>query len=359
MAPDYVAGYFHRRARELADQGDAAAALAQVERGLTYATGAELHLLAAILAQRIERYDQMRHHVAAIAVDDSLRPEAEWLLRAHQARQRALHGQAQAQPSGGAAALLDDLLGRNQRAEAPAGSHPLQALWPALTVMALLGLIAVAYFTFGSRDNSPETAQMSTPSDAAPAAEETAASSPAETAVTPFMEANLLPTPTPTPERLAADSLEERIPEDGTRGADAAVADSGPRPVVIIAAGSFDLAGYLRKNGHPELAELGVDARLQGTTLILRGVVQLDRQRRQLLEVLTAAPGVTEVNSVDLMLLPAPTYVVQEGETLWSIVYDIYGNAERMQDLIDLNRDVMPSPELLSPGLELKVPPVQ
>jgi len=78
-----------------------------------------------------------------------------------------------------------------------------------------------------------------------------------------------------------------------------------------------------------------------------------------LLEVLTAAPGVTEVNSVDLILLPAPTYVVQEGETLWSIVYDIYGNAERMQDLIDLNRDVMPSPELLSPGLELKVPPVQ
>jgi hypothetical protein len=64
LAPEFVAGYFYQRAQTLADQGDAVAALAQVERGLTYAASAELHLLAAILAQQVERYDQMRHHVA-------------------------------------------------------------------------------------------------------------------------------------------------------------------------------------------------------------------------------------------------------------------------------------------------------
>lgn len=364
LAPEYVAAYFYERAQELANQGEVTAALAQVERGLTYAAGAELHLLAAILAQQVERYDQMRHHVAAIAVDDTLRPEAEWLLRAHQARQRALRGQAApAKQAAGAATLLDDLLGRSQGAKPATGPRPLQALWPALAVMALLGLVALAYMTWGADRRIPQTAvrpdepaltPVPAPVETPPAetGDETADETPQVDGAS--VEFDLLPTPTPTSE-LPSDI----VPENVVQVADAATADNSPRPVVIIAANVFDLAQYLRDNGYPHLTELGVDARLQGTTLILRGIVHLDLQRRQLVEAVSAAPGVSEVNTVDLMLLPAPVYVVQEGETLWSIVYDIYGNADRMQDLIDLNRDVMPSPELLSPGTELKIPPVQ
>ncbi|MCC6169345.1 MAG: LysM peptidoglycan-binding domain-containing protein [Caldilineaceae bacterium] len=344
LDPDFVASYFHSRARELADQGDATAALAQIERGLTYAAGAELHLLAAILAQQIGRYDLMRHHVAAIAVDDTLRPEAEWLLRSHQARQRALRGQPQpAGPLEGASALLDDLLGRNQDAAAPP-MRPLQALWPALAVMAILGLAALVYMAFGGADRLPQTADVSHPR---PTPQEPGAA--AGATQTPSVEPDLLPTPTLTPD----------IPNDVVQGPTAAIADSSPRPVVIIEADRFDLAGYLRRTGHPELAELGVDALLQGTTLLLRGVVQLDQQRRALLDAVATAPGVTEVNAVDLLLRPLPTYVVQEGDTLWTIMYNIYGNADRMQELIDLNLEVMPSPELLSPGMELKIPPLQ
>lgn len=364
LDPDFVASYFHHRARELADQGDATAALAQIERGLTYAASAELHLLAAILAQQIGRYDLMRHHVAAIAVDDTLRPEAEWLLRSHQARQRGLRGQPQpAGPLEGAQALLDDLLGRNQAAAAPA-TRPLQALWPALAVMAILGLAAVAYMAFGGADRLPQTADMSRPRPSATPVQQDAAAGRAGTAQPPPATLDLLPTPTPSPE-IPSDDIpnddipNDDIPNDVVQGPAAALADSSPRPVVIIEADNFDLAGYLRQTGHPELAELGVDALLQGTTLLLRGVVQLDQQRRQLLDAVATAPGVTKVNAVDLLLRPLPTYVVQEGDTLWSILYNIYGNADRMQELIDLNRDVMPSPELLSPGMELKIPPLQ
>lgn len=349
LAPEFVAGYFYQRAQMLADQGEAAAALAQVERGLTYAASAELHLLAAILAQQVERYDQMRHHVAAIAVDDTLRPEAEWLLRAHQARQRALQGRSHtATRTPGAPSLLDELLGRNEGDDAPTGGRPLQALWPALAVMALLGVVALAYVYWMGDGPLPDAAQTSRAGDpATPEGQATLTVSPVAPAAavtpesTPDTGIHLLPTPTPT-------SL-----------ADVAIAASTPRPVVIITAETFDLDRYLQENGYPHLAGLGVGARQQGTTLILRGVVQLDLQRRQLVEAASAVPGVSEVNTVDLVLMPAPTYTVQEGETLWSIIYDIYGNAEQMQDLIDLNRDVMPSPELLSPGTVLQIPPLQ
>jgi nucleoid-associated protein YgaU len=364
LDPDFVAGYFHARARELAGQGDAAAALAQIERGLTYAAGAELHLLAAILAQQIGRHDLMRHHVAAIAVDDTLRPEAEWLLRAHQARQRALSGQPQpSAPIQSAPALLDELLGRKPGEETSAGMRPLQALWPALAIVALLGLAAVAYMALGGADHTPQTAETIHAQPTAPATAQAVQpegdARPA--AQTPRVAANLLPTPTPTAFVPGETAPDERVPGDVVQGPGEPVAATAnsPRPVVIIAAGSFDLPGFLRQNGYPELAGLGVDARLQGTTLLLRGVVPLDQQRRQLLEVTGTAPGVTDINAVDLLVRPLPTYVVQDGDTLWSIMYNVYGNADRMQELIDLNRDVMPSPELLSPGVELKIPPMQ
>ena len=91
LLPETVAEYFQARANDSSERGELGAALAEAERGLTYADSSELHLLAAILSKQLGRHDKMRQHVAAIPVDDSLRGEAEWLLRSHQDRERA-HG---------------------------------------------------------------------------------------------------------------------------------------------------------------------------------------------------------------------------------------------------------------------------
>jgi hypothetical protein len=137
------------------------------------------------------------------------------------------------------------------------------------------------------------------------------------------------------------------------------LADSNPSRVVVVESTSFDIRQYLREEGFAELAELAIDARLQGETLLLQGFVHLDVQRRQLLEIASTIPGVREVSAVDLLLRPLPTYVVQTGDTLWSIVFNIYGGVDRLDEFAAYNRDLLPSPDALRPGMELRVLPVQ
>ncbi len=90
LAPEHVSKYYCSRANDLLKAGQTEEALLEVERGLGYYDMADLRLLAAILSEELDRYDQMRTHVAAIPVDDSYRSEAEWLLRSHQERQSSL-----------------------------------------------------------------------------------------------------------------------------------------------------------------------------------------------------------------------------------------------------------------------------
>jgi nucleoid-associated protein YgaU len=355
LAPEAVADYFHRRARTLAAAGEGASALVEVERGLTYAASAELHLLAAILAQQVGRFDRMRHHVAAIAVDDSLRPEAEWLLRAHQARQAALRAEAGAKgsallrPAGGAAAaFLDELLGREQAAGRAVSAARLAALRPALPVMALVGLMIAAYLWLGT-DGSRSGAGTA-PAEAQPAPAESQAEIVPAAAAPEAAGLTLLPTPTPTPD----------VPPDVVQAPAAEVATAGLRPVVIIAATPFDLRQFLSDAGYPDLAALDVKATRQGDKLVLQGIVTLDRQRRELIELARTVEGISEVSAVNLLLRPLPSYTVQEGDTLWTIAYTIYGDDPgRIDTLFDINRDLLPSPDALAPGMVLQVPPLQ
>src|SRR5688572_31015124 len=66
LLAETVADFFQARAHDSSERGELGAALAEAERGLTYADSSELHLLAAILAKQLGRPDRMRHHVAAI-----------------------------------------------------------------------------------------------------------------------------------------------------------------------------------------------------------------------------------------------------------------------------------------------------
>lgn len=81
--------HYYERAEKKVDQNDLDSALQIVQDGLENVVSSDLLLLGAILAEKDGQYDLMRHYVSRIPVDDSLRGEGEWLLRAHQARQRA------------------------------------------------------------------------------------------------------------------------------------------------------------------------------------------------------------------------------------------------------------------------------
>ena len=52
------------------------------------------------------------------------------------------------------------------------------------------------------------------------------------------------------------------------------------------------------------------------------------------------------------------TYVVQKGESLWSIAAkpEIYGKATRWRRIFDANRDILKSPNQVKPGMTLKIP---
>jgi len=137
------------------------------------------------------------------------------------------------------------------------------------------------------------------------------------------------------------------------------LADSNLSHVVLVQSSSFDIRQYLRDKDEVELAQLAIDARIQDNTLVLQGFVQLDLQRRRLIEIARGVPGINQVNTVDLLLRPLPAYIVQEGDTLWSIVYNIYGAVDRLDEFAAYNRDVLPSPDAIKPGMELKVLPIQ
>jgi len=52
------------------------------------------------------------------------------------------------------------------------------------------------------------------------------------------------------------------------------------------------------------------------------------------------------------------TYVVQKGDTLWTIAKkpEIYGKATYWRRLFDANRDLLSSPDRLKAGMKLKIP---
>ena len=376
LAPETISAYFHGRANELVTRGDLRAALAEAERGLAYRASAELHLLAAILAQRLGQFDPMRQHVASIPVDDSLRPEAEWLLRAHQARQRALRDGSRTGRAGGRTAspdgatstsLLDDLLGRHDGAQ-PGGRQRTRGLGPVVVALALIGLIAGGWFLLGRgssvlatlmRGQEPaahsadgalppglSTADAVEAKVTAPSLEGTHRETSEATPIPAVIQ--LTPVPTPTiPADVVAKSADPP-----------ALADKDPSPGVLIPAPKFDLKQWLEKNDHADLAELPITAQLRDGRLILQGIVHLDIQRRTLVELAKADPAIKDVSTVDLLLRPLATYTVQPGDTLWSIVYNIYGDVDRLHEFYQYNADVLPSADALSVGMELKVLPV-
>jgi nucleoid-associated protein YgaU len=182
--------------------------------------------------------------------------------------------------------------------------------------------------------------------------EDTAEPSVATPEQIPTLEPTPLPTATPPPNIVEAQSPSPQpIAASGTVES-LIVVSTGEQPV-------FDIAPYLELFGRADLSELDLNARRQNGTLVLEGVVTSTQQRSDLLDLAGRVPGVEEVNGIDLLIRLPETYVVEQADTLWSIAFELYGDGARWTEIFDANRDRLSNGSLLSPGQELIVPPLQ
>lgn len=372
LHPVYASKYFYDRAAKMAAGSLLMPALQEIDRGLRYQPSSELRLLGAILSKRIGDFEQMRHHVAAIPVDDVLRPEGEWLLRSHQMRQRDLR-EANKLSKGGRGgafdALMDDVPIAIQQVQpapmAKAQPLPFQRSFGYRGVLIVLLLVFVAGGTVLARSfwlgaspfsTADETATAPVEEIVEPVFQSTQGQTAAEAKPTVALTPVLTPTATLAPDVpnnvvLAATPM-IRTPE--------AVAASTPGAAAVIsAAQAFDLQGYLRQLNQNELATLAVSASFQGTVLSLKGIVPTFEARQTLIELAESIPDVTSVSAVDLLVRLPDTYTVQPGDTLWDITYRLYGDIRWIDDLVAANRTLLTSPEDLSVGMVLQVPQIE
>ncbi len=145
LSPEFAAGYFYKRASDMATAGRKQQALTEVNRGLTYSDTSDLRLLGAILANQLGDFGQMRNHVAAIPIDDALREEGEWLLRSHQAKRRA---QRTSTKSGQSSSAQESVLPFpiNGEAPAPAAASQGRNPWPLGLAIVIITVLALVWF---------------------------------------------------------------------------------------------------------------------------------------------------------------------------------------------------------------------
>jgi nucleoid-associated protein YgaU len=361
IAGEQASRYFYNRAADISSKGDLAAALKEVQRGLAYQPSSELHLLAAILCKRSKRPDEMRHHVAAIPVDDVLRGEAEWLLRSHQTRwnKKARRGPVAAENS---PTRLDEVQptarGRRTHGGLWATATFLALIgvgtwffWPELSpwVMAMLNGGGAVPAVAEPAPAPPElpavpTGDPASPTESAGVPTATMTGEPAPATATTAAPATV-PTPTDVPSTMA-----------DTEGAPEIANSDASSPAKTTNTRNFNLAEYLIEAGRRDLADYQVAARFEGAVLILEGWVPMAVDREELELLAKAVPGVEEVVMVNVKVRPPATYTVQSGDTLWGIAAKIYGSANKVAEMRELNGAAIGPNDLLSEGLVLKLP---
>ncbi len=449
--------HYYARAEQYIDQDNTEQALAVVQDGLEHVISSDLLLLGAILAEKMGQYDLMRHYVSRIPVDDSLRAEGEWLLRAHQARQRA-----QRQGRDPSQAILEEMSEtfglppeanyddtaandwiNSQEANRLVGLGG--ATRAVLSILVIAGLVSAGWFFRGQllsqpwiptafrttptlevmspdvihaqspdgTENSDSAANLSerdnlndssvensndtliensqtvgselnldkVPQDSTENApsEPTLAPTPADPLPTPTIAADVLlrqfQSPSPTDENDETQNLEEpsqlepspdspvnpeeAIPDDlAELATPEPIADADPQNVVgSLVQEPFDVLMFLREAGFSDLARLPLDAQLNDGKLVVTGVVKWYEEREAIIEALQFAPGVEEVNAIQLITRTPETYTVQEADTLWIIAFRIFGDGARWPQIYELNQDTLLSPDTLGLGQVLKLPP--
>jgi len=385
IPPDYAASYFYRRSADLASRGDLPSALSEVERGLAFQEASELRLLAAILSKRLGDVDTMRAHIAAIPVDDRLRQEAEWLIRAQSAQRTGSRiertrpaGEVRTQPPAdkrpvgsqpvalratGASAVSVEPEPRTTISQAIAESSaepppPLparreglwaQRIWSAVAILLMLVVGAMGWLLLSG---GPDALLGFIPGFATVEAESVADAPLAPVTPAPTMGV-ILPTPTP---KGGGPTAVPTVPANLVLQPTPAALASGNESLGLQAA-AFNLDSVLITVGRSDLAALDLNAELAGTTVKLTGVVTNFADRESLIEMLDSVGSIQEVNAVDLLVRVPATYTVQAGDSVWSIVNRFYGEElYRVTELMDLNSAQLPTAESLQVGMVLALP---
>lgn len=403
--------YHYRQAADLAMQGETEAALRTIDKALAHKDASQLHLLAALIHRRRKEFDQMRGHVAAIPMDDVLRPEGEWLLREHQRRLQVARSQsAQSQPQSGWRRWLPSMQrlrprGRDEHPSSPPRSsisrsplsrslrelYPLDAVArrrPAAWLVALTAFAAILALVWWQSDQlagaiggwsqglpsvaerlpQPTSTIAASPTGARPVtatapAEQQSASTvatsslPADSPPTDTETATPPPAPSSTPAAVTFLTAELTAiagsPEPlAARGTDDAV-------LALAAEVRFPLDIYFQLLRRPDLGELPVRAARAEGTLRLIGSVSTHQQRSELVELAANIPGVERVDGRELIIRLPDSYRVQEGETLWIIADKLYGDGARWEDLYAANAAALGEDPVLQEGQELTVPPLE
>lgn len=81
------------------------------------------------------------------------------------------------------------------------------------------------------------------------------------------------------------------------------------------------------------------------------GIEQVDATSPALEQTEAAAPTTPAAKPVKTR-----TYVVQPGDTLGAISKKVYGTSKRWKAILEANKDVVPKPEALRSGVELRIP---
>lgn len=374
---EWVRGHY-QEAAHLALQGQTEAALTVVEQGLAGTNATELHLLAAILHRKLGQWDGVRRHVAAIPVEDPLRPEGEWLIRAHQQEQRLLR-QAQRDAATDRPVRVGRAVRQRSPEFYPTVTHvepplpPVRPLrlgrWLSAAVILLLflgafwqrdALVRGLVASLGVEDAPRLGAFPQGPGEDVVAREGVGDQAPLQAPATatplptPAPTNTPLPTATPPAPLVQTETGPPTLPPPVAANEGAALVEA----LTAVATQPFDLAAFLETAGRPDLAALDVTAVRREGRVILDGAVPFTADRLDILALVAAVEGEEKVDGVNLRVRLPETYTVQEGDTLWTIAYRLYGDPTRWQELMDANPELLANPAALAPGMQLRVPPL-
>jgi nucleoid-associated protein YgaU len=146
---------------------------------------------------------------------------------------------------------------------------------------------------------------------------------PATPSATPLTE-----WPAPVQPASALATTEPKTPQGGS--ADASLAPSSRTR--ILSANAMSVSGYEK------------DRAVQASPTILQTTSAQDAQTRVV------------KNEAFQRQAESQTYVVREGDTLWTIARQVYGDPHQYKRLLEANPSVMASPEHIFPGQVLRVP---
>mgnify|MGYP002628096927 CR=1 FL=1 len=349
--------------------GDHERALAILAQGLSAVNASELHLLAALIHRKQGEYDGMHRHVAAIPVDDPLRPEGEWLLRSHQQKQRAVRqAQKEYTPPGHAGKatrqLSPEFYSVPPTLDSPLRPRRISARRMGRMTAALVVLVVAVLLLRQPLANGLALLAASRTAAIGTTATESSAAAIGPTVLpalppAPISEPTPAPTPLPTVLPTPLPTATPPVPVAAAPAeppALAAVSDALAAAVATSEANRFDLAAYLVGAERGDLAVLPIDATLQDGRLVLSGVVALTSHRLELLALVATMPGVAEVDAIDLVVRLPEVYTVGDGDTLWTIAYYLYGDGSRWEELYAVNAELLGNTVLLAVGMELQVP---